>query len=90
MKFLEFTYTKSNGDVSERAVVVTQEPTKLLSGIDVSELPELEFATFIQDMRELKNRQHQEIMDLMAKHDLKHNYRQFSSEKMTNVQSEWV
>ena len=90
MKLIEFTYTKTNGDVSERAVVVTQEPSKLLSGIDVSELPELEFATFIQDMRELKNRQHQEMMDLMEKHDLKHNFRQFSAEKMTNVQSEWV
>lgn len=90
MKLMEFTYTKANGDVSDRAVVVTQEPTKLLSGIDVSELPEMEFATFIQDMRELKNRQHQEMMDLMEKHDLKHNYRQFSAEKMTNVQSEWV
>lgn len=90
MKLIEFTYTKANGDVSDRAVVVTQEPTHLLSGIDVSELPEFEFATFIQEMRELKNRQHQEMMDLMTKHDLKHNFRQFSQEKMTNVQSEWV
>lgn len=90
MKLVEFTYTKTNGDISERAVVVTQEPSKLLSGIDVSELPEAEYATFITEMRELKNRQHQEIMELMSKHDLKHNFRQFTPEKMTNVQSEWV
>lgn len=90
MKFIEFTYTKASGDVSNRAVVVTQEPTKLLSGIDVSELPEAEFASFTQEMSALKNRQHQEIMDLMEKHDLKHNFRQFSPDKMTNVESEWV
>lgn len=90
MKLVEFTYTKANGDVSERAVIVTQEPTKLLSGIDVSELPEADFALFTQEMSELKNRQHQEIMDLMNKHDLKHNFRQFTPDKMSNVQSEWV
>ena len=90
MKFVEFTYTKANGDVSDRAVIVTQEPTKLMSGIDVSQLPEADFALFTQEMSALKNRQHQEIMDLMEKHDLKHNFRQFTPEKMSNVQSEWV
>lgn len=90
MKLMEFTYTKTNGDVSERAVIVTQEPTKLLSGIDVSELPEADFAVFTQEMSALKNRQHDEIMQLLIKHDLKHNFRQFSPEKMTDVNSEWV
>ena len=90
MKLVEFTYTKTGGDVRNRAVIVTQEPTKLLSGIDVSALPEADFALFTQEMSALKNRQHQEIMDLMEKHDLKHNFRQFTPEKMSNVQSEWV
>jgi hypothetical protein len=90
MKFMQFMYTKSPGDQSERAVLVTQEPTQLLAGIDVSELPETEFEAFTREMRELKNRQHEEMMLLVAKHDLKHNYRQFTPSKMTNVVTELI
>ena len=90
MKFMQFMYTKSPGDQSERAVLVTQEPTQLLAGIDVSELPETEFEAFTREMRELKNRQHEEMMLLVAKHDLKHNYRQFTPSKMTNISIELI
>jgi hypothetical protein len=90
MKFMQFMYTKANGDTSERALVVTQEPTQLVAGIDVSELPEVEFEAFTREMRELKNRQHEELMQLVAKHDLKHNYRQFTPGKMTNVTTEFI
>ena len=90
MKFIEFKYTKDNGDISSRALVVTQEPTDLFSGIDVTELPELEFEQFTREMRELKNRQHEEMLELVAKHDLKHNYRQFTPSKMTNVTTELI
>ena len=90
MKFMQFMYTKSGGEQSERAVLVTQEPTQLIAGIDVSELPETEFEAFTREMRELKNRQHEEMMLLVAKHDLKHNYRQFTPSKMTNVVTELI
>ena len=90
MKFMQFIYTKSPGDQSERAVVVTQEPTQLVAGIDVSELPETEFEAFTREMRELKNRQHEEMAELIAKHDLKYNYRQFTPSKMTNVNIEYI
>jgi predicted transcriptional regulator YdeE len=90
MKFIEFKYTKDNGDVSSRALVVTQEPTDLFSGIDVTELPELEFEQFTREMRELKNRQYEETMQLIAKHDLNHNYRQFMPTKMTEVTVEII
>jgi hypothetical protein len=87
---MQFMYTKANGDTSERAVLVTQEPTHLIGGIDVSELPETEFEAFTREMRELKNRQHEELLLLTAKHDLKHNYRQFTPSKMTNVSTELI
>jgi hypothetical protein len=90
MKFMQFMYTKSSGDQSDRAIIVTQEPTQLIAGIDVSELPETEFEAFTREMRELKNRQHEELMLLVAKHDLKHNYRQFTPSKMTNVTTELI
>jgi hypothetical protein len=90
MKLMQFMYTKTNGDISERAIIVTQEPTNLVGGIDVSELPETEFEVFTREMRELKNRQHEEMLELIAKHDLKHNYRQFTPGKMTNVSTELI
>jgi hypothetical protein len=53
-------------------------------------LPEAEFEVFTREMRELKNRQHEEMLELVAKHDLKHNYRQFTPGKMTNVTTELI
>ena len=90
MKIKEFTYTKPNGNVSQRTLVELVTPTEHIEGIDVSELPEVEFEAFTREMRELKNRQHEETMQLVAKHDLKHNYRQFTPSKMTNVIAELI
>lgn len=90
MKLVEFKYTKSDGAVSERAVIELQQPSKHFEGIDVSELPEAEFAVFVQEFRELKNAQHAATMELLAKHDLKHNYRRFLPEQMAAVTSEHI
>jgi len=38
MKIKEFTYTKPNGDVSQRTLVELVSPTEHIEGIDVSEL----------------------------------------------------
>lgn len=90
MKLIEFTYTKADGKQSERAVIEVSSPQKHLEAIDVSELDESEFAKFTLAMRELKDRQYTETMALLAEHDLKHNYRRFIPEQMTNVRSEHV
>lgn len=90
MKLLEFQYTKSDGKVSQRSVLVTQEPSKHLAGIDVSELDTDSFESFTREYRELKEQQYQQTLELIAKHDLKHNYRQFLPERMASVESVWV
>jgi hypothetical protein len=90
MKLIEFTYTKSDGTQSERAVIELMQPTKFVEGIDVTQLPEAEFADFVQEFRELKNAQHEATMALLAKHDLKHNYRRFLPENMEAVTTEQV
>lgn len=90
MKLIEFTYTKTDGKQSERAVIEVLAPQKHLEAIDVSELEETEFAKFTLAMRELKDRQYAETMALLAEHDLKHNYRRFIPEQMSNVRSEHV
>ena len=90
MKLIEFTYTKADGSQSERAVIELQQPTKFVEGIDVTQLPESEFALFVQEFRELKNAQHEATMALLAKHDLKHNYRRFTPENMEAVTTEHI
>lgn len=90
MKLVEFKYKKADGSESERAVIELQQPSKHFEGIDVSELPEADFALFVQEFRELKNAQHEATMALLAKHDLKHNYRRFLPEQMAEVTSEHI
>jgi hypothetical protein len=90
MKLLEFTYTKADGKTSQRAVIELLSPQKHFEGIDVTQLEEAEFADFTLEMREMKDRQYAETMELLAKHDLKHNYRKFLPEQMSNVTTEHV
>ena len=90
MKLVEFQYTKANGDVSQRAVIEVVQPSKHFEGIDVSQLPQDDFAVFVQEYRELRQAQHDEIMKLLAKHDLTHDYRRFLPERMTNTKTEHI
>lgn len=90
MKLVEFNYTKTDGTMSERAVVELVNPSEHFEGIDVTQLPETEFVLFVQEFRELKNAQHEQMMQLLANHDLKHNYRRFVPAQMTNVVTEHI
>ena len=90
MKLLEFTYTKQAGDVSKRAVIELVTPSKFVEGWDVTGLSEVEFAQFTETMGALRRRQHEETMQLLQEFDLKHNYRRFSPEGMTDVQVDYV
>lgn len=90
MEMQEFKYTKANGEVSERAVIVTQKPQKLLAGIDVTSMDSDEFAKFTKRYREVLDSNKQAMANLMAEFDLTHNYRQFKPEGMSDVKSEWV
>jgi hypothetical protein len=90
VKLLEFTYIKQAGDVSKRAVIELVTPTKFVEGWDVTSLDDNEFAKFTQTMGELRRRQHEETMQLLQEFDLKHNYRRFKPEGMSDIQVEYV
>lgn len=90
MKLIEFTYTKGDGTKSDRAVIELVQPTKYVEGIDVTQMPESEFAEFSRQMSELKQLQHLQTMELLAKFDLKHNYRRFIPEQMESVVTDYV
>ena len=90
MKLVEFTYTKANGDVSQRAVVEVVQTSLHFEGIDVTQLGHDELGEFVQEYRLLKNAQHEATMALLAKHDLKHDYRRFTPASMTNITTELI
>lgn len=90
MKLVEFTYRKADGSTSARAVIELLAPQAHFEGIDVTQMPEAEFALFVQQYRELKNAQHEQTMQLLAQHDLKHNYRRFVPHQMTDVVTETI
>ena len=90
MKLLEFNYTKQAGDVSKRAVIELVTPTIFVEGWYVTSLDNNEFAKFARSMGELRRRQHEETMQLLQEFDLKHNYRRFKPEGMSDVQVEYV
>jgi len=90
MKLLEFTYTKQTGDVSKRAVIELVTPTTFVEGWDVTNLDNNEFARFTETMGSLRRRQHEETMQLLQDFDLKHNYRRFKPDSMTDIQIEYV
>lgn len=90
MKLVEFNYTKQDGSTSKRAVIELVTPNKFMEGWDVSQLDESMFASFTQQMGELRRRQHEETMQMLADFDLKHNYRRFKPEAMSDVQVDYV
>lgn len=90
MKIKEFTYTKPNGDVSQRTLVELITPTEHIEGIDVSELDMDRYAEFIAELKALEDAVYARRMELYAQFDLSHNYRRFVPVRMTNVTTEFV
>lgn len=90
MKFLEFIYTKTDGSQSKRAVIELVTPTQFVEGIDVSELDQDSFADFCREFAALKADQHNQTMEKLAQYDLRHNYRRFIPEQMSDVTHDYV
>lgn len=90
MKLQKFTYTKATGEVSKREILVMTEPTNLVAGISVSDMPAENFASFAAELRKLKNEYEVGLTNLLATYDLKHDYRQFKPSGMSDVQSEYI
>lgn len=90
MKIKEFTYTKLNGEVSQRTVVELVSPTEHIEGIDVSDLDLDSYAEFTKQLNELEKEIYNKRIELYAQFDLTHNYRRFIPGRMTNVTTEFA
>jgi hypothetical protein len=90
VKIKEFTYTKPNGEVSQRTLVELVSPTEHIEGIDVSELDMDTYAEFVRELKALEDSLYEQRMELYARFDLSHNYRRFVPQRMTNVTTEFI
>jgi hypothetical protein len=86
MKIAKFTYEDLKGKVTERKVLVISEPTNKVSGIDIGELAAAEQQEFAEAYQQLLNTFVAEVSALKAAWDVKHNYRQFIADRMTNTE----
>lgn len=90
MKIVSFTYTKTTGDKSDRVLAVTSEPSKFVEGIDISQFSHDELAEFTVQYGNLVDEFKQKQFELLKTFDLKHNFRRFYPEQMTNVEQDYV
>lgn len=86
MKFAKFKYTDAKGKVTNRKVLVVQEPSDKLQAFDVAELSELQVAEFSKAYEAAKQAFVAQIEALKQEYDLKHNFRQFFANKIENLE----
>lgn len=77
MKYTEFTYTDAKGKVTQRKVLVIQEPSNKLTGIDVSEIEAEDCNSFADEYKDLYQQFIDAVEELKDDYDLKHSFRQF-------------
>jgi len=90
MKLLEFTYTKADGSKSNRALVELSQPNSFIEGIDITSMDEAEFAEFSLEMSDLMKSKQEAMQALLAKFDLKHNYRRFIPAQMSEITTNYI
>jgi hypothetical protein len=84
MKYTEFTYTDAKGKVTDRKVLVIQEPSNKLMGIDVSEVSEEYRTEFMEEYNILHKRFLESVDLLKSELDLTHSFRQFIDTNISN------
>jgi hypothetical protein len=90
MKLKTFVYTDLKGKISNREVLVVQEPTTKLSGIDVTEQDDEAVVGFALAYEAAKTTFLAQVEELQRQYDLNHRYRQFFEDKMDGVVTEEI
>lgn len=90
MKLKEFVYEDLKGKITNRKVLVIQEPTSKLSGIDVTEQDDETIVNFALAYETARQAFLAEVAALEAQYDLRHRFRQFFETKMDGVVTEEI
>jgi hypothetical protein len=88
MKTLTFKYTKADGKISERVLLVSAEPSKLYAGTDISSLDMDKQVSYIEEITRIKNAYLEALKAVNDSFDLNFNYRQFKPENMAEIVEE--
>ena len=89
-KILTFNYTDSKGKKSLRTILVSSEPTDKVSGIDLSELEEVDQVNFALDYKVIHDEYIEKLEKLQGSYDCKFKYRQFFPAKMEDTTEDTV
>jgi hypothetical protein len=81
-KAILFTYTKPNGDISERTALVIQKPTDNYSMLDITDLDETERSVLESRLEEYFD----EVRELRAELGLNSFWKNFKESRMTDIQ----
>lgn len=79
---LKFTYTKPNGEVSERVAIVVHEPSDNFLMLDLTELEPLEMAIIEKDYAEYSK----ELKMLREKYNLNYYFKNFKATRMSDIE----
>lgn len=90
MKLKEFVYEDLKGKITNRKVLVIQEPTSKLSGIDVTEQDDETIVNFALAYETARQAFLAEVAALESQYDLRHRFRQFFEIKMDGVVTEEI
>ncbi len=85
MKLQSFVYKDLKGKVSNRQVLVVQEPTTKVSGIDVTEADDEAIVNFALAYEALRHSFLAEVTALQKTYELQHRYRTFIPDSMQSV-----
>jgi hypothetical protein len=88
MKLKTFVYEDLKGNISNRQVLVIQEPSSKLSGIDVTEADDEAVVGFALAYEAARSTFLAQVEALQRQYDLNHRYRQFFETKMDGVVTE--
>jgi len=86
MTVLSFDYIKQGAtEHKPKLLVPLVQPTNKYFGIDISELDLESQGVFVAEIEKLIDLHKKNINDLMEEYDIKHSYRYFFPEKMSNL-----
>ena len=88
MKIISFKYTKADGKQSDRTILVSNEPTKLYSGTDITSLSAEDQVSYVNEVALAKEVYLETLKRINAEYDMNFNYRQFKPENMANIVEE--
>lgn len=90
MEIKSFKYTKANGDVSRRDVLVITNPSNMLRGMDITELSDEAQVELANEVSKAYDEFLQKTAEIYEAFDVRRNFRQFDILKMTETNSIYV